>query len=654
MMPLQSLANHLWQSTLFAAVAGLLTLLLRKNRAQTRYWLWLTASVKFLIPFSILVDMGSLFGRRTAPAMAMTQSGLSSVIEQVSQPFAAPVPLLTIPTATQPSPTIWIPAILCAVWAIGFVTLVSCWWLRWRSLRAAMRSASPLDLPIDIEVMTSPAFAEPGVFGICRPVLLLPAGITNSLTPPQLEAILAHEVCHVRRRDNLATAIHMTVEAVFWFHPLVWWLGARLMDERERACDEEVLLLGSEPQVYAEGILRICELYLESPLPCVSGVTGANLKKRIEAIMTNRIAIGLNFAKKVALVTAGVTALAAPVIVGVINAPVIRAQSPQAAAQSTTSTTTKFEVASVKPCNPEDMDHPTGKRGGSGGPVRWSPGRLDEECQSVADLIRDAYLAYPDGKPWVAGAAGVPATSQPQGFQCIGCGGGRGGLRPISARLFQQEIKGGPAWITSARYTIDATAEGPARQELMRGPMLQALLEDRFKLKIHRESREVPVYELTVAKGGPKLQPYQNGSCPSPDSFDSASGKASGQPFTSMCGWFHTGKNGGTDVNGTAIANLCRLLSNVSDRDVIDKTGIAGMFDIHFDTHPVAPPADATPGLTDPAEPRPATAAERALVESERFAQFQAALPKLGLKLEPAKGSGGFLVIDHVERPSGN
>jgi bla regulator protein BlaR1 len=655
---LQPLANHLWQSTLFAAVAGLLTLALSRNRAQIRHWLWLAASVKFLIPFSILVEIGSLLGRHTATAMAMTQSGLSTVIEQVSQPFAAPVPLPTIPTATQPSSASWIPATLYVVWAIGFVTLVFSWWLRWRSLRAALRTASRLHLPnmrvMTMEVMISPAFAEPGVFGICRPVLLLPAGITNSLTPPQLEAILAHELCHIRRRDNLATAIHMTVEAVFWFHPLVWWLGARLMDERERACDEEVLLLGSEPQVYAEGILKICELYLESPLPCVSGVTGANLKKRIETIMTNRIALRLNFAKKVALVTLGMSALAAPVIVGIINAPVIQAQSPQAAAESTTSTTTKFEVVSVKACNPEDMDHPTGKRGGSGGPVRWSPGRLDEECQTLADLIRDAYLAYPDGKPWVAGAVGVPATSQPEHFQCIGCGGGRGGLRAISARLFQQEIKGGPAWITSARYTIDAKAEGPARQELMRGPMLQALLEDRFKLKIHRESREIPVYELTVAKGGPKLQPYRDGSCPSPDSFDSATGKASGQPFTSMCGWFHAGKNGGTDVNGTTIANLCRLLSNVSDRDVIDKTGLAGMFDIHFDTHPAAPPANATPGLTDPAEPRPATAAEMALVESERFAQFQAALPKLGLKLEPAKGSGEFLVIDHLERPSGN
>ena len=126
--------------------------------------------------------------------------------------------------------------------------------------------------------MSAPGLVEPGVFGVFRPILLLPEGIGARLNEPQLEAILAHELCHVRRRDNLTATIHMAVQAVFWFHPLVWWLGARLVDERERACDEEVLRLGNRPQVYAAGILNICKLYVESPLACVSGVTGADLK----------------------------------------------------------------------------------------------------------------------------------------------------------------------------------------------------------------------------------------------------------------------------------------------------------------------------------------------------------------------------------------
>ncbi len=141
--------------------------------------------------------------------------------------------------------------------------------------------------------------------------------------------MLAHELCHVRRRDNLFAAIHMVVEAVFWFHPFVWWIGARLIEERERACDEGVLTLGNEPRTYADAILNVCKSYVESPLVCVAGVTGADLKKRIEAIMTNRIGQGLTRAKRILLAATGVAALAGPVAIGVLiaagNAPAIRA-----------------------------------------------------------------------------------------------------------------------------------------------------------------------------------------------------------------------------------------------------------------------------------------------------------------------------------------
>jgi len=168
------------------------------------------------------------------------------------------------------------------------------------------------------------------VVGLLRSVLLLPEGIMERLTAEQLESVLAHELCHVRRRDNLLSALHMVVEAVFWFHPVVWWIGARLVEERERACDEGVLSLGGEPRTYAEAILGVCKLYVESPLVCVSGVTGADLKKRIEAIMSNRMGLGLNFAKKVLLTSVGAAALVGPVAIGVVigtaHLPVLHSQ----------------------------------------------------------------------------------------------------------------------------------------------------------------------------------------------------------------------------------------------------------------------------------------------------------------------------------------
>jgi hypothetical protein len=149
-------------------------------------------------------------------------------------------------------------------------------------------------------------------------VILLPEGIDAHLTPLQLESVLFHEMAHVRRRDNVTGLIHRVVEMLFWFHPLIWWMGARLHDEREGACDEDVLRAGIEPKEYAESILRICELYLESPLPFASGITTSNLKQRIEAIMTAHAAPRLTFARKAVLALAGCIALASPFVAGLV------------------------------------------------------------------------------------------------------------------------------------------------------------------------------------------------------------------------------------------------------------------------------------------------------------------------------------------------
>ncbi|MGA3242935.1 MAG: TIGR03435 family protein [Bryobacteraceae bacterium] len=281
-----------------------------------------------------------------------------------------------------------------------------------------------------------------------------------------------------------------------------------------------------------------------------------------------------------------------------MTGPAIRAQSAAAA-------TLKFEVASVKPCKTEDGGG-GGRMGGGGGSP--SPGRLHLTCRTVMDLVRMAFLQYADGK------------STPPGRHV-----------PVS---------GGPAWIDSDRYDIDATAEGAPGQAMMSGPMIQALLEDRFKLKIHRETREVPVYAMTVSKGGARLQVGQPGKCftwnpghPVPPSQR--------PPGLSPCGVFAPSPaKDGSYMYGTTLANFCVQLSLVLDRDVIDKTAIAGVFDIHVE----APPADDPAGdATYPASPTDALGS----------AIFDA-VQKLGLKLEPAKGSGELLVIDRVEKPSGN
>ncbi len=270
---LLQLLNHLWQSTLFAGIAGLLTLALRRNPARVRHAVWLAASAKFLIPCSILIALGGQVQWRTAPAT--TQSGLTVVMNIAGQPFTAPRVLSPLSPASTPAVSP-LPAILAGIWVCGFFGIGCSWWMRWRRIRASVRAGSPVNIELPIAALSSPSLLEPGVFGIFRPVLLLPEGIFDRLTPAQLRAIVAHELCHVRNRDNLTAAIHMFVETVFWFHPLVWWLGTRMVEERERACDEEVLGVFTDPRTYADAILSVCRLYAGiSRLECVSGVAGS-------------------------------------------------------------------------------------------------------------------------------------------------------------------------------------------------------------------------------------------------------------------------------------------------------------------------------------------------------------------------------------------
>ena len=335
------MANHLWQSTLFAAAAALLTLVLRHNPAGVRHWVWMAASLKFLVPFSWFVALGNHLAWRS-PVTATT-TALYYTVEEISRPFTQSMMAPAKGALPSASSTHLLPLVLIAIWLGGFLAVLCGWCVRWRRISAEVHRATLLvqgrefdallrmqpDAGITrlVELRLSQSTLEPGIFGIVRPVLLWPEGISQQLDDSQLQAVIAHELWHVRRRDNLAAVFHMLVEAIFWFHPLVWWVGARLIDERERACDEEVLASGSERQTYAESILKVCEFCVGSPLACVSGVTGADLKKRMVHIMSEHVVRRLDFTRRLLLSAVAVAVIAAPIAFGLLHATPSRAQS---------------------------------------------------------------------------------------------------------------------------------------------------------------------------------------------------------------------------------------------------------------------------------------------------------------------------------------
>lgn len=584
MMFINSIWNHLWQSTLFAAMVALLTLALRKNQARWRCRLWLAASMKFLIPFSVLAGIGSRLGWRSVRA---APAGLSILMEQASQSIAPPVVHQAAIRASSPAVS-W-PAVLLFLWFCGFAAALVRWWWNWRRVRTAVRGAVPLDegreplalrrieriagAPRPIKLLSSAGRLEPGVFGVFRTVLLWPAGISDCLADAQLEAIMAHEVCHVCRHDNLAAALHTLVETVFWFHPLVWWLGARLVDERERACDEEVLRMGSEPEVYAASILKTCQYFLAPPRLSMAGVTGSDLKKRIERIMLRRMGRQLDFRKKLLLATAGIAAVAGPILFGVASGPAMRAQSQPAAPAAPPA----FEVASVKPNSSGDRNTM----------FQITPGGRFH-CSNVSPQML-IIMAY-DLKP--------------------------------------NQLTGGPSWLDSVKYDITAKAEGPEEPERLK-QMMQTLLADRFKLAFHRETKDLPIYELVTAKNGPKLHP------------SAEDARKNQQQFARM-------GRGMMDLQQMTMANFADHLSRLVGRNVFDRTGIAGTYDIKLEWTPDESESQMFKGPPDGAGPPPPSP------DATGPSLFGALQEQLGLKLVAGKGPVEIVVIDHVEKASEN
>jgi uncharacterized protein (TIGR03435 family) len=187
------------------------------------------------------------------------------------------------------------------------------------------------------------------------------------------------------------------------------------------------------------------------------------------------------------------------------------------------------------------------------------------------------------------------------------------------------QLSGGPGWAASDRYNVEATAEGNPTVEQQR-LMVQALLEDRFQLKLHREARESRAYALVAAKGGIKLDASKAGSCEERKS-DTAGPK--------VCGNFTWSQQ---RVDGAAITMevFATALSQTLQQPVTDQTGFTGTFDVHMEWAPDLGPPDA--GATDP----------------NGKSIFTALQEQLGLKLESTKASVEFLVIDRLERPSEN
>jgi len=571
--------NHLWQSTLFVAAAALLALAFRRHPARVRHGIWVAASLKFLIPFDMLAGIGSSYSRVAEPLAPLS---VAAAVRTATTPFSTAeytaFPLADVQAASSSPLVAALPWILALVWMMGTGVVVARWAVGWRALARLRREGVPLDggrewrilrrlerrlgAPAPLPLVATTGAIEPGLFGILRPVLLWPRAMSRALDDDQIEAIFAHEICHARRRDNVTTALQMAVEALVWFHPLTWWMGARLLHERERACDEWVVQCGSAPGVYAESILRTCRFCLESPLACAPGITGADLRTRIEQIVTASPRHTLGRLGGGALVLAALGALAAPVAAGnlipaglglggsrFLQSPrQTMAFAPRRDVAAATAARARFSDVAVTP-------HPGTRSWGSIRP--WADGRFTATGVTLRELI---VYAYSPDSPWV------------------------GLIRD-----------GAPAWIDSARYDLVARAPRPLANDARGEPseltgMLRNMLAEQFGLRLRAETRELAVRDLVRLPGGATGLRPSSARCWRPQLGPPPAGLRPAR--ARLCTTSVAGPR--LHAESVPMAWLAETLGARMRQIVRDATGLDGLYDVDLGWDPGAAPQDSS------------------------------------------------------------
>jgi bla regulator protein blaR1 len=499
-----------------------------------------------------------------------------------------------VPPAKPPAPALSQSSLLLAAWAIGTAlfllpVIVGLWQIRllrrsgmpWQHGQSIVEALA-LDAGIhrQVDVRLHEALPGPMTCGVLHPAIVLPRDAEN-WDGQDLNRAIIHELEHVRRGDWVTCSLARAISAAYWFHPFVWIAWRKLVLEAERSCDDAVLER-SEATDYANQLVGLAKQQLtKQRSPLLAMVNRADLAKRVGALLDTRQRRG-----RVGILSAVLACAAAAALV-IAMAPLKLVAAPQAASQPLQPA---FDVASIR-LSKSDTPGP-----------RFAPGpqSFAAESATLRDLVLEAY-----------------------------------GLKDF-------QVSGGPRWTNADRFDVqakggDAAGAGPGRL-FTEIPKLQTLLQERFKLVIHRETRELPIYELTVAKDGFKLQPLKDGACVPRD----PQVRGAGRNPLGTCGYLGFGR-GTLEAASMRMSELADAFSMLTGRTVVDKTGIAGTFRVQL----TYIPDESLTRLAGP-PPNPATRA------SDGPDLFTAMQEQLGLKLESAKGPVPVIVIDSVERPSEN
>jgi uncharacterized protein (TIGR03435 family) len=598
------LVHFFWQGAVVALVAALVLHLCRRESASVRYLIACGAMIAMLLG---VVTTAALVEAPAADVKAARASVRTTAGGQVDA-------FLPIQINEGPSPAavsnaqrveMLLPWIVSA-WLVGVVVLparAGAGWWRVRRLHqlaltsicsswqhAGNRIAARLGLPRVIRIVELPRVDVPLVVGCLRPIVVLPIAAMTQLNAAQVEAILAHEIAHVRRHDYLVNLMQTLAETLLFYHPAVWWLSARIRDEREHCCDDVAVAVCGDPVGYAAALAEL-EGWRSGELSLAAAATGGSLLNRVRRILRVEISDDSRDSPwTLGLVVVAVVSVLTLEVVGQTSAP---SEPPP-----------KFEVASIRLNTSGTNQVSMGMQPG---------GRFTAVNMPLALIIRSAY------------------------------------------RLQESQLIGAPDWVSTERYDIIAKGEGEfappvpggglGRQQLM----LQSLLEERFKLKPRRETRQLPIYALVLAQENRKLGPALTPSAVDCQALAAARKQGVAPPAPPKAGdrpqcGMHMGF--GRIAGGAPMTNLATALSQVVQRSVVESTGLNGNFDFELSWTPDQLPS--RPGM-------PADQPFRmngVVIDPNGPSIFTAIQEQLGLKLESERAPVVVLVIDHVERPT--
>ena len=605
-----ALIDFLWQGALVGLLLWVALAVLRQRSAAVRYAVSCAAlALLVALPVITIVTLWSWSMQSAAPAAAPVTAGAPAA--------TMPQTMLTIWLVPETPRIMWLErAQLWAlpIWSAGVLlfSIRLAWGYRHSyALRGGEPStdahllstvnamAERIGVARPVRVLVSSLADGPAAVGWLRPVLLFPPAAAMGLTPQQLEAIIAHELAHVKRHDYLVNLIQVVAETVFFYHPVVWWTSKQIRAERELCCDDIAVRASGDPIDYARALTMLARQQLGAPALSMAA-TGGSLVHRVQRLLgaTPR---ECGPARAPGMIIASLAIACVLLNLDWLQAfgEALEQRRQDVAGDRVQQDQPRFEVASVKVNRLNDRIVVLSGQGG----------QFTARGLTLRTLIQHAY--------------------QVQEFQVID----------------------GPEWIDVEKYDIaarkpaDVAAPAAGAERLM----LRGLLEDRFGLAVHKETRERPVYALILARADGRLGPELRRSttdCNNQAAGGRQGGSASSPWQVNACG---TSVGPGFILaGGRTMAQLATALSTLTNtgsslnRLVVDRTGLDGTFDLTLRFTPENIPDF---GAAGPPRGMPA-------IDPNGPSIFTAVQEQLGLKLDSQRGPVEVLVIDRVQRPT--